>query len=248
MKRKIASGRRGNVAFKCTYCDGGKTAARIGFAGICGDETMRRNIEDEKHVWCRTDSACHKYLDGKISRGEIELPCCYESQMLTHWKAFAGIHQTGENHGKPFALRKVRKGHICVLTSRKPGMDEDERFIFGIFRIDDIYDGDNWETGHVMSMSEFRIELTEEQAQKFKFWEYYSNLKSPEIPKWSHGLFRYLTDEMSAQILRDAIDKTTNKTLAKRFFDDYCENKGIEPSALPKPHGALTLSLKRSLP
>ncbi len=104
-RKRLKKMERSNVAFKCNYCDGGKTSTCIGFNGVCSDAVLRYNIEKAHHVWCSdTDSPCRCYLDGKISRTKLESmmrggsgldSVCYESHMLRDWMASAGVVQTG---------------------------------------------------------------------------------------------------------------------------------------------------------
>lgn len=93
---------RNNIAFKCNYCDGGKSKEFVGYKGVCSDETIKYNIKVAKHIWCsQPENMCYKYLNGEISREEIckfyeetksefSKSVCYESQMLEIWNAGAG--------------------------------------------------------------------------------------------------------------------------------------------------------------
>ena len=197
---------RSNIAFKCNYCDGGSSGICIGYKGVCSDAMIHYNIETAKHIWCGSDSPCKKYLDGEISRKELENRfACYESTMLTEWKASAGVVQNGEDKGKPMKLLKVQNNSLCVLTTRLPGATDDTRFIFAVFLVDESYEGDGREEGYVTNHSKWRIELTPDEAQKMLFWNYYVNKNSPEKVVFGSGLHRYLDDNQAAQILRDIV-------------------------------------------
>ncbi len=163
-RKKLKKVERSNVAFKCNYCDGGKTSTCIGFNGVCSDAVLRYNIEKAHHVWCAdTESPCRCYLDGKISRTELEDmmrggggldSVCYESHMLRDWMASAGVVQTGANRGKPMRLLKVQRYSLAVLTSREPNYVSDElRFIFAVFLVDESYEGDYRDAGYVTTTS-----------------------------------------------------------------------------------------------
>ena len=153
-ERKIKVYPRENIAFKCNYCDGGKSDKEIGFNGVCSDEIIKNNIEIEQRAWCSsTESDCLSYLNGEMSRLELDniygsgVYVCYESQMLREWKALAGIVQKGERAGQPMKLKKVQNNSLCVLTTRLPNSNEIDRFIFGVFLVDENYEGDNYEEG-----------------------------------------------------------------------------------------------------
>ena len=80
---------RYNIAFKCNYCDGGKSEEQIGFHGVCSDSLIRNNIQVEHRTWCGSaECPCYQYFSGDISRDKLDSICddggfvCYESQIL----------------------------------------------------------------------------------------------------------------------------------------------------------------------
>lgn len=243
---------RANIAFKCNYCDGGKTKDRIGFHGVCSDKMIRHNIEIQHHVWCSTDEClCHRYYDGKMSRRDLEEFMnqnsnngfvCYESAMLRDWHAAAGIVQTGDNKGKPMRLMRVQPNSLAVLTTREPGATDDKRFVFAVFLVDETYEGDNRDEGYVTTNSEYKIQMRPNEAQRVKFWDYYFNPNAPELVKFGSGLHRYLSDIQAAQILQDVAAikvGTSDESLSLRFFQHFCRINGIDKSSIPPPCGAL---------
>ena len=237
---------RSNVAFKCNFCDGGSSAACIGYKRVCSDAILRYNIETAKHVWCNSDSPCKKYLNGEISRADLENQfVCYESEMLTEWKACAGVVQNGLDKGKPMKLLKVQNNSLCVLTTRLPDMAEDTRFVFAVFLVDESYEGDGRETGYVTNHSKWRIELTPEEAKQMLFWNYYWNKNAPDKIVFGSGLHRYLDDIQAAQILCDivAVKKDQEeKELAQEFLHHFCTVVGLDEDEIPQNAGALKLN------
>lgn len=243
---------RKNIAFKCNYCDGGKTRDRIGFYGVCSDKLIEYNISVAHHVWCSSEECpCRQYYDKRIDKQELNSIMrsnankgfvCYESAMLRDWKASAGITQTGEDKGKPMRLLKVQPMSLAVLTTREPYTTDDTRFVFAVFLVDETYEGDNRDEGYVTTSSEFRLELKHEEAKKIRFWNYYYNPKAPELIKLGSGLHRYLSAEQAAQILRDiAVVKsnTPEEELAICFYQYFCRINKIDIENLPPPSGAL---------
>lgn len=241
-----------NIAFKCNYCDGGQTAANIGFKHVCSDALIVYNIEQAHHVWCSSsNSPCKKYLDGEITRSELESlmfntdynsSVCYESKMLRDWRASAGVTQTGVNKGKPMRLLKVQANSLAILTTRDPYASEDERYIFAVFLVDENYEGDGRTEGYVTTRSKWKIQLTTQEANRILFWTYYSNEREPAAIKFSSGLHRYLSDEQAAQILRDIAGVKRNpadKEFAQQFFAHFCRVNGLDANSISKPAGAL---------
>lgn len=246
-KKTARSVERSNVAFKCNFCDGGSSEICVGYKGICSDAMIRYNIETAKHVWCGSDSPCKKYLDGEITRSELEnLFACYESTMLTEWKACAGIVQNGIDKGKPMKLLKVQNNSLCVLTTRLPDSADDTRFVFAVFLVDESYEGDGREEGYVTNHSKWRVELTPDEAHKILFWNYYVNKNAPEKVVFGSGLHRYLDDIQATQILRDIVavkEDVAGKALATDFFHHFCAVVGIEENDIPPCAGALKTNL-----
>ncbi|BAK98121.1 hypothetical protein OBV_09230 [Oscillibacter valericigenes Sjm18-20] len=242
---------RPNIAFKCNYCDGGSSDKSVGFNGVCSDAVIYNNIEVEHRTWCCSeDCSCPRYLNGEITRKELDKMCedgglvCYESQMLLDWKAMAGFVQNGDRKGQPMHLNQVQPNSLCILTTRDPYSTEDQRYIFAAFLVDDTYGGDDFTEGFVTTRSEFRLQLSPEEAHKMLFWNYHANGKQPKTAAWNSGLHRYMTDEQAAQILRDIASlkqNTQDAELARRFFDKFCMLTKIDTNKLKTPQGALTL-------
>ncbi len=240
---------RENIAFKCNYCDGGKSDKEIGFNGVCSDEIIKNNIEIEQRTWCSSkESDCLSYLNGEISRLELDsihndgAYVCYESQMLREWKAMAGIVQRGERAGQPMKLNRVQNNSLCVLTTRLPNASEEDRFIFGVFLVDENYEGDNYEEGYVSTKSKYKIKLSPKEAEGMLFWSYHANENQSEVARWGSGLHRYFNDEQAIQILRDLAlikEDTEDKELAEEFLQCFARINGIDIDSVTEKNGAL---------
>lgn len=92
---------------------------------------------------------------------------CYESQMLRSWAAFAGYAHTKENYQKPMKLNKIQINSLAILTTREPYALEKDRFVFGVFIVDEAYEGDNREQGYVTTSSKYKLSLSLDDAKKF---------------------------------------------------------------------------------
>lgn len=239
---------RPNIAFKCNYCDGGASATSVGFQGVCSDEIIYNNIEVEHRTWCCSDDCgCLQYLRSEITRKELDDMCedgflCYESQMLRDWKAMAGVVQHGDRKGQPMHLNQVQTNSLCILTTRDPVSTEEDRYIFAVFLIDDSYSGDNADAGFVSTRSEFKIQLSPDEAHQMRFWTYHANGKQPDVAAWNSGLHRYLTDQQALQILRDIAQLkqgTADESLANAFLTDFSAKVHLDVASLPQPEGAI---------
>lgn len=238
-----------NIAFKCTYCDGGKNKTNIGFYGLCSDATIRYNINVAKHVWCSNENSyCNSYLDGEITRKELEFFVkkdgfvCYESKMLRDWEASAGYHHNGKNKDKPMTIRNTNSNSLALLTTRLPYEQEMDRIIFAIFLILENYEGDSMEEGHVKANPTYKIQLSIEEAKKLKFWDYYFNRNKPETIKFGSGLHRYISDIQAAQVIKRVCEirkGTSEEMFAVGFLEKYCSLKQLDLNKIPEPIGAL---------
>ncbi len=240
---------RANIAFKCNFCDGGRSNEQVGFHGVCSDSVIHNNIAIEHRTWCTADDCpCLQYYNGEIAREELDDLCaddgfvCYESQMLRDWRALAGVIQNGENKSKPMTLRQVQQNSLCVLTTRDPGSDEKDRYIFAVFLVDDSYEGDGQEEGYVSTGSKYKIKLSPKEAQSLLFWNYHSNSNQPEIAAWNSGLHRYFDDEQAATILQDIRKVKTgthDEALAKEFLECFCRINDVDLDRIGIARGAL---------
>ena len=233
-----------NIAFKCNFCDGGLNENGIGYLGACSDEMIHYNIQEAKHTWCSyCESPCKQYYDGKITREQLDEQkfICYESEMLRSWTAFAGATLT-KGEEKPKKLNQVQVNSLAILTTREPNSKEEDRFVFGVFLVDEAYEGDNREAGHVTTSSKYKIYLTKEEARKILFWNYHCNENKPEKLAWSSGLHRYIKDSVAASMLKDIAEVkkgTEDEILAQEFFEHFCEINGLNPEDFPVLEGAL---------
>lgn len=233
---------RKNIAFKCNYCDGGKQVNGIGFYGCCSDCIIKNNIEHRRYSSCTSlGSPCKAYLEGRITRDELLTKdnLCYESQMFVEWKASAGMSY---KTGKPESIRNAQINSLCVLTTRDPDDErEEDRYIFGAFIVDEIFEGSEQKEGYVKASdsSPYKIRLTADEAHRIKFWDYYQNRNNPEEKRWGQGLFRYLdcdsnpqhVDNIAVAILQAIVEVKkgkSNERLAENLLAHFCEVNRIK--------------------
>ena len=236
IKKQKAPVIRQNIAFKCNFCNGGANDEQVGFCGICSDDNIKNNIENRKYTeCCQKRNICFRYYKGEIDRDTLDQQfACYESAMLKDWKASAGV----STDGKPETIRNAQINSLCVLTTRDPkDDDESQRYIFGVFIIDDIFEGDDLHEGYVRASekSPYKIKLTSEEAHKLLFWDFYRNKNNPQNCRWGQGLFRYLTlqsnpkksdDDIAIAILKKIVEIKQGKhdeKQAEEFLEYFCK-------------------------
>ncbi len=229
-RARSAEAERTNLAFKCCYCDGGVRDNGLGFAGVCSKENMLYNMNVRKYLFCADSSGCRNYLDGQFDYRTLcreyaqgSAPCS-DSKVLRDWEMYAEM--PGDS-GEQEAKRSARYGgSLAILTTRQPGDEERDRYIFAVYLIGGYQATPDFSKGGVFYASpEYRLMLTPAEARATKFWNYYRNSVPGEDEKWGTGLFRCLSDGDAARLLRDiALRRRGTKNLepARRLFGEYC--------------------------
>ena len=222
-----------NIAFKVTYCDGGETNEKYGFRDACS-ENCRITNQSKGRSWCNEGRCpCMQLAQGLITKEEFDNIkndsgfYCYESRMLTDWKAYAGTDNK-KNPPRPRRFNQLRSTGIAVLTT-VPN-NKDDRFIFALFKIAKYFEGDETQEGYLEADPKFRIEFTKDESEQMRFWDFYSN-KNSDKEQWGTGLFRYLSNEQVTEIFKKALEVKTGKedySLVKELFDVFLNEINIK--------------------
>ena len=192
----------GNVAFKCTYNDGGAEGF-VGFNGTCSIDNIRRNVYEQPRPWCsHPGTDCFKFF-GDGCRGNRPNNPCYESQLTQTWKFSPGHTLPPEGgFGKPLRINHAKVGKIALFTTRHPKLEsafkraqrnpESSRLVFAIANILNIYiakDGTQW----IQCDSNTAVKLSESTARSLPYWRF--KLPSSAGHRWGSGLIRYISDK-----------------------------------------------------
>ncbi len=222
---------RNNAAFKLNFCNGGKTASRFGFDGVCSEAIIRYNIEKKHRVWCSNPRcSCRQFFDGKISYEKLLHICggqnypCQESIALRDWVTFAGADANGD----PRKIRGAVVNKLGIFTTVPP--NEKDPIIFGAFMMKEIFEGDDYDGGVIYGDQDYCLELTPKEARTVRFWDYYENPNTPEKHLWGSGLVRYFDDVTAVKILQAMLAAKENedgKRKAQRLLSRYCEANNI---------------------
>ena len=188
----------GNVAFKCTYNDGGDRGF-VGFGGTCSNGNIIRNVKAGR-IWCsHADNPCRKFY-GRDFRGRRPSRPCYESQIFTQWGFGPGTYHSGDRDGEPIPMTLAEKGKVALLTTRHPDYDsERQRIVFGAFKIVELSEDDDgaiWLEGE----PESAIRLPEAAALALPYWRFKAYPRSG-VPDWRMGLFRSVSDQEVSNFL-----------------------------------------------
>ncbi|MDE0040081.1 MAG: hypothetical protein OXU77_21365 [Gammaproteobacteria bacterium] len=189
----------GNVAFKCTYNDGGSAGGFVGFDGTCTDGNIVRNVEGGR-TWCSASECdCRQFYENGF-RGRRPTAPCYESLIVSDLRFGPGTYHSRARDGDPIPMTGARAGKVALLTTRLPERDtEAERIVFAVYRIADVTKDDEgrvWVQGDATEV----IRLSEAAAIRLPYWRFKEPPQSG-APDWRTGLFRYLSDQEVANFL-----------------------------------------------
>lgn len=168
-----------------------------------------------------------------------------QQNVFTDWQASTGTLQSGKNKGQPNKAVRVGPNSAGLLTARASDQPETERQILGLYMVDETFSSNLDDDGMVPAHAEFRIELTEQEAEKMLFWNYYLNKNYPDRTAWNSGKYRYFDNIMTAQVLTDIIALKTDEDEIKEIknlLEYFCEMNVIDMNDIPEANGALKQS------
>ncbi|GIN98126.1 hypothetical protein J6TS1_39960 [Siminovitchia terrae] len=209
------------------------------------EEALKRKREEEKE----------RQASEQQRREKLKNPRIYESSQIvfwldeeekqsvfTDWQVSIGKVQSGKNKGQLNRVARLRPNSAGLLTARESDQPETKRRILGLYMVNETFSGNLSKDGMVPPHGEFRIELTDEEAEKMLFWNYYVNKNYPHRTTWNSGKFRYFDNVWTAQILKDIIAlKTDGEQIkeAKNFLEYFCQMNALDMENIPEATGAL---------
>ena len=165
-----------------------------------------------------------------------------QQNVFNDWQVSTGTVQSGKNKGQPNKPARVRPNSASLLTARESDNPEKERRILGLYMVNETFTGNLDDDGMVPAHAEFRIKLTDQEAEKMLFWNYYINKNYPHRMTWNSGKYRYFDNVWTAQILKDIIalkkDEEEIKE-AENFLEYFCKMNALDVDNIPEPNGAL---------
>jgi hypothetical protein len=165
-----------------------------------------------------------------------------QSRIFEDWKVFTGTIQSGNRKGQVRKLSRLARNSACLLTARNSSMPEKDRFVTGVYMVEDDFIGKQCEDGYIPAHPEHRLLLSEKESKKILFWNYYVNENHPQKMTWNAGRYRYMENIWVAQILRDIVSlkqDSDDKVAAENFFNYFCRLNHLNQDKLTKPNGAL---------
>ncbi|GAA0362767.1 hypothetical protein GCM10008932_14080 [Alkalibacterium iburiense] len=166
-----------------------------------------------------------------------------QETIFSDWEVSTGKVQSGANKGTPSRAARLRPNSAIVLTAREEEQEETERRILGLFMVPETFSGSTNEDGVIPAHSKYRIQLTDEEADKMLFWNYYKNKNYPERTTWNSGKYRYFDNIWVAQMLKDIIDMRTGEEReeVENFLTYFCQVNALDKESITEAEGALKL-------
>ncbi|WP_432352508.1 malate synthase [Sporosarcina sp. A2] len=209
------------------------------------EELLEKQLEEEKKSLMLEQQLRDKLKNNKIHESsQIAFWLDEENQegIFSDWQVSTGTVQSGKNEGQPNRVARLRPNSAGLLTVRESDQPEIERRILGLYMVNEMFSGNLGEDGMVPSHEEFRIELTEQEAEKMLFWNYYINKNYPERTSWNSGKFRYFDNVWTAQILKDIIALKTDEQQiveVEKFLEYFCKMNALDVDNIPEASGPL---------
>ncbi len=204
-----------------------------------------RKLEEEKERQMAEQQRKEKMRNLKIHESSQIVFWLDEEEQETvfdDWTVFTGEVQSGKNKGEPNRVARLSPNSAGLLTVRGSEQEETERKILGIYMVNESFFGNQIDDGMVPSHEEFKIKLTDEEAEKMLFWNYYINKNYPHRTTWNSGKYRYFDNIWTAQILKDIIALKTDEAEVKQaedFLEYFCEINALDIDNIPEADGAL---------
>lgn len=208
-------------------------------------EALEKQREEEREMQILEQQRLEKMKNNKIHESSQIVFWLDEDEqqtVFTDWQVSTGIIQSGKSKGEPNRPARLSPNSAGLLTERSSDEEEEERRILGVFMLKETYTGDLTEDGKVPAHEEFRIELTEQEAEKMLFWNYYVNKSYPHRITWNSGRFRYFDNVWTAQMLKDIIALKTDEAeikAAESFLEYFCIMNALDINSIPEANGAL---------
>jgi len=209
------------------------------------EEALERKREEEKEQQALEQQRREKMKNHSIHESsQIVFWLDEEEQknVFTEWQVFTGEVQSGKNKGQPNRATRLRPNSAGLLTARESDQPESERRILGLYMVNETFSDNLIDDGMVPSHAKFRIELTDQEAEKMLFWNYYINKNHPHRTTWNSGKYRYFDNVWTAQILKDIIALKTDEEqikAAKNFLEYFCQMNALDMDNIPEASGAL---------
>lgn len=208
-------------------------------------EALEKKREEEKEQQLLEKQRREKLKNHKIHESaQIVFRLDEEEQqhVFTDWQVSTGKIQSGKNKGAPNRPARLRPNSAVLLTARKSDKPETERQILGLYMVEETFTGELNNDGMVPAHAEFRIKLTDQEAEKMLFWNYYINKTYPHRTTWNSGKYRYFDNIWTAQILKDIIALKSDEAEikeAENFLAYFCKRNVIDMDSIPEANGAL---------
>lgn len=222
-----------------------KTLEKILLEIEAEEEALNKKRKEEKERLALEQQLREKLKNDKIHESsQIVFWLDKEEQqsVFNEWQVFTGIVQSGKNKGQPNRVARLRPNSAVLLTAREPDEEETDRRILGLYMVNQSFSGHMNEDGIIPAHAEFKIELTEQEAEKMYFWNYYVNHNYPHRMTWNSGKHRYFDNIWTAQILKDIIALKTDEEQIKevqKFLEYFCQINALDIDNIPEVHGAL---------
>ncbi len=187
----------GNVAFKVVYVDNY-------WSDVCSPNVADYNFRNR--TWCNIQKDFEINCQSsfwKENPVSIDAFPCHDCIAIKELCFYPGHNHGPKSNNEPRRMLNAKQGKIAVFTSVKPGETEEKRFIFAIAEIAGFFDITENEQPYEIALGNFEKAISFQEGNYPLFWNYYRNPNAPNRKAWNTGLFRYMNDRLTYDLLQD---------------------------------------------
>jgi hypothetical protein len=143
---------------------------------------------------------------------------------------FSGNYRTGDNKGNPRTPSRINPNSACLLTYCETDSEQD-RYIWGVFMVQDDFIGSECRDGMIPAHEKYRIILDKKDRKKLKYWSYFDKEVAEKNTKWGSVEIKYFSNYIMYDILKDFSQiyrNTKNEKLCEEFINYYCKLNKIQ--------------------
>src|SRR5699024_6009195 len=111
------------------------------------------------------------------------------------------MDQSEKNKGQLNKEARLGPNSASLMTARESDQSERKRRILALYMVNETFSSDLKDDDMVSNHEKFRIKLTDQEADKMLFWNYYINKNYPHRTSWNSCKYRYFYNVWTAQIL-----------------------------------------------
>ena len=153
------------------------------------------------------------------SQGAFNVSEAEAADVVKGGEIHTGVYVSGKSKGEPRVPKKLRPNSACIITCVPEGGKEADRYIAGIFMVEEDFYGKDALDGAIRGHEKYRLAMPE--GSRVSFWKYFGH--SMKQARWGSVDFKYVNNYDVKEMLEDArhVFAGTEKEALYRDFNEY---------------------------